>query len=176
MGELHSEDYDLSILTFSARDKSNFFSGNIFFFCKVMYIERLRSAKYHTCHTIFTELFKSKNLESFGNFPTRYFLSGCDRNVREVKANGSSLSSISLVKILQYRHMKISKVFGWHFNLNVLHDNLKLMSLSVSANTRAMFRFFALSLSDSARDVSLNKGRSEKCFSPVAVFIDLSHM
>lgn len=72
--------------------------------------------------------------------------------------------------------MKLSRLFDWHFKLNVLHDNLKLTSLSVSANTRAMFRFFALSLSDSAHDVSLNKGRSEKCFSPVAVSIDLSHM
>jgi len=76
----------------------------------------------------------------------------------EVKANRSfSFSSISLVKILRYRYMEISRLFDRH--LNVLHDNLKLTSLSVSADTRVVFRFFALSLSEFAHDVSLNRGR-----------------
>lgn len=66
--------------------------------------------------------------------------------------------------------MEISRLFDRH--LNILHDNLKLTSLSVSV--RDVFRFFALSLSGSAHNVSLNKGRLEKCFSPVTVFIDLS--
>lgn len=130
---------------------------------------RLGSARYYTGITQVEFLQNcstnlSKNLASYENLQTKYFLSGYDRSVCKVKANGSSLSfsSISSVKILRYRHMEISRLFDGHFNLNVLHDNLKLTSLSVSASTRALFRFFALSLSGFAHVVSLNKERGRK--------------
>lgn len=129
--------------------------------------------KYYGSRIVTESFDKSRNLVSYENLQTRYFLSGCDESVREVKANGSRAShSLLLVKILRYRHMEISRPFDRHFNLNVLHDNLKLTSLS--ADTRAVFfDFLRFRSQDPAHDVSLNKGWSEKCFSPVAVFIDL---
>lgn len=69
--------------------------------------------------------------------------------------------------------MEISRPFGRHFNLNVLRDNLKLIvSVDVSRHSSRVSIFLRFRSQDPAHDVSLNKRRSEKCFSPVAVFID----